>query len=313
MSKLFWTKKGIFFTLAAASLVVVILLSFSVYKKYEMKEDIETIGIRINTMNNFIKDVEQDLEKGLYIASFRAFTGMSQYIASNGSYINDLKGNFNSLILDGTLNSQGISLMDESTFTDWTEKIEEQADKIGVLANFTIIDVEINQTTPWHVDVKAYINITIQDKKNTSMWKRSRNITTKVSLENLEDPLYIIGSKGRVTTPIIESPISDFVTGGDVTNLMTHANNSYYKASEMSPNFLMRLQGDFSNSSTGIESLVNVQELTDQGLAAKDRSIVDYIYFGSQATTNYRINATPLWFKIDSAHLAAYEVQNLTI
>ena len=139
-AKSFWAKKGIFFTLAATGLAVVILLSFTVYRKYEMKEDIDNIGIRINTINNFIKDVEQDLENGLYIASFRAFTSMNQYIATNGSYISNLEGSFKSLILDGTINSQEISLMDGNTFTEWTKKIKEQADKIGILVNFTIIE-----------------------------------------------------------------------------------------------------------------------------------------------------------------------------
>ena len=307
------SKRGIFFTLAAMALAIVVLLSFSVYKKYEMKENIDTIDVRIKTVSSFVKDVEQDLEKGLEIASFRAFTSMGQYIASNGTFITDLKGSFNSLILEGKLNSEEPSLMKDSTFTDWVGKIEAQANKIGVLVNFTILEVEINQTNPWHIGVNANINFTAQDNKNTSMWRRSKNITIQVNIENFEDPLYLINSYGRVTNSIVKSPITDFVNNNDVTNLMTHMNHSYYIESTTAPSFLMRLQGDLSNSSTGIESLINVQKFKDQGLIAKDRSVVDYIYFGSQNTVNYRINSTPSWFKLDSAHLAVYEVVNLTI
>ena len=75
----------------------------------------------------------------------------------------------------------------------------------------------------------------------------------------------------------------------------------------------MRLQGIISNSSTGIESLVNIKKFQDQGITAQDRSAVDYIYFGTQSTTNYRINGTPVWFKLDSGHLETYGVQNMTI
>ena len=92
-------KKGIFFTLAAIALSIVIILSFKVYKTYEMKEKANVIGIRVNTINNFIKDIEQDLEKGLYIASFRAFASMGEYIASNGSFIGDIGDSFNELVL----------------------------------------------------------------------------------------------------------------------------------------------------------------------------------------------------------------------
>src|SRR3989338_7313070 len=279
-------KKGIFFTFAAIALAIVIILSFNVYKTYEMKEKADVIGLRINTVNNFVKDVEQDLEKGLYIASFRAFASMSEYIANNGAFITDIEDSFNELVLEGTLNNYELSLMKDSTFTDWVNKIEIQADKIG---------------------------ITVKDKKNASSWKRNKIVATRVSIENFEDPLYIINSRGRVTNAIVKSPITDFVDEGDISNLLMHLNNSYYIESNTSTNFLMRLQGDLSNSDTGIESLVNLREFRDQGVGIKDRSAVDYIYFGAQSTINYRINGTQEWFKLDSGHLEVYEVKNMTI
>lgn len=311
--KIWVLKKGIFFTFAAIALSVVIILSFGVYKTYEMREDIKIIGVRINTMNNFIKDVEQDLEKGLYIASFRAFASMGQHIADNGVFITNLEEGFNELILEGTLDGDELSLMEDSTFTDWVDKIEIEADKIDILVSFTILDVSISQTDPWSVSANANIDITVEDKKGTSSWERNNDIITKISIENFEDPLYIVNSIGRVTNPIVKSPITDFVDGEDVNNLLTHLNNSYYIESNTAPNFLMRLQGDLSDSPTGIESLVNLEKFLEQGLSIKSRSAVDYIYFGSQVTTNYRIEGMPDWFKLDSAHLEVYEVEDLTI
>jgi len=306
-------KKGVFFTLAAIALSLVIILSFKVYKTYEMKENIDVVGVRVNTMNNFIKDVEQDLENGLYIASFRAFMSMGQYIANNGTFITNIEDSFNELVLQGTLNNQELSLMKDSTFTDWTDRIEVQANKIDILVNFTIIDVSINQTDPWHVFVDADVGIAVKDKKNTSSWDRNKSIVTKVSIENFEDPLYIINSHGRVTNAIIKSPITDFVEEGNIGNLLIHLNNSYYIESNTSPNYLMRLEGILSNSSTGIESLVNLQKFKDQGVSIESRSAVDYIYFGTQSVSTYRINGTPEWFRLDSGHLEIYEVQDLTI
>ncbi|MBI2651612.1 hypothetical protein HYX01_04020 [Candidatus Woesearchaeota archaeon] len=306
-------KKGIFYTFAAIALSMIILLSFSVYKTYEMKEKAELIGTRIDTMNDFIKDIEQDLEKGLYIASFRAFASISDYITSNGSFIGNVDAAFSELALQGTLNNQQQGLMKDSTFTDWTKRIQLQADKIGIISNFTVINLTINQTDSWSVLIGAKINLTVKDKKNTSSWKRTKEILAKVSIENFEDPLYVVNSKGRVTNDIARSPITNFVNGDDVSNLMLHLNNSYYIASNTSPNFLMRLQGILSNSSTGIESLVNLQKFQEQSLGIKDRSAVDYIYFGTVSTVNYRINQTPSWFKLDSSHLKVYQVENMTI
>jgi len=310
---LFFGRKGIFFTFAAIALALILILSSNVYKVYEMRGNVDVIATRVITMNNFIKDVEDDLEKGLLIASSRAFLSMVQYISNNGTYITNLEDSFNELILNGKLYSSEPSLMKDSTFTDWINKIEIQANKIDILLNFTIINVEINQTDPWHVSVNSLINFTLIDKKNTSKWVRNKEIITLVGIENFEDPLYAVKTSGRVINAMIKAPTTDFVNGNNLDNLLSHINNSYYIESESAPNFLMRLEGNLLNSSTGIESLVNLQELLDQGVAIKDRSAVDYIYFGTQITINHRINQTPPWFKLDDAHLATYEVENMAI
>jgi hypothetical protein len=306
-------KKGIFFTFAAIALAMIIIFSFNAYKGNELREKTDVVAVRIETMNNFIKDVEQDLEKGLYISSFRALASMTQFVSNNNSFISDVDAGFEELILEGTLENQQLSLMQGSSFADWTDKIEVQADKIGILVNFTIIDVKVNQTDPWFVSVRSDVGIKVRDSKNTSSWNRNRSIETRVGIENFEDPLYVINSQGRVSNAIVKTPYSVFVDNGDAGNLLLHLNNSYYLPSNLSPNFLMRLQGILANSTTGIESLVNLGEFQEQGLTIKDRSAVDYIYFGNQITTNFRTNVTPSWFKLDQDHLEIYEVEDLTV
>ena len=304
-------KRGIFFTVAAITLSVVIILSFSVYTEYRLKEKMNIIETRIITMNNFIKDIEEDLQKGVYIASFRALLSMSQYTTSNGTFIDDVEETFNELFLDGTMNSQEVSLMTDSTFTDWVEKIQQEADKIDIIANFTVNEVTISQEQPWRIKVNADIDMEVKDKKQTSSWSINKDIKTNISIVGLEDPLYVINSYGRVINTIRISPFEHFVIGSNIDNLLVQINESYYITTNMSPTFLMRLEGNLVSSEIGIESLVNLQEFKDQGLTTKDRSAVDYIYFGNQTTINRRINNTPSWFKLDEEHLSVYGVEDL--
>ena len=306
-------KKSILYTIAAIALTVVIIVTYSAYSTYRLNDKMDTIETRIETVNFFIKDVESDLDNGIYIAGFRTLLSFDQYVATNGSYIADVNGKFKESFLNGTINGQPLSLMQDSTFTDWANKISVEADKIDIKFNFTINSVKLNHSDPWTVEVGVDMNLSISDKRNTSSWARNRYLTTQISVIGFEDPLYIINTGGRVTNPIINTNITSFVVSGDVANLIMHANNSYYIAHNDAPSFLMRLEGNLGNSSNGIESLVNLEELQQQGLVIKDRSIVDYIYFGSQNTINFRINNTPTWFKIDQGHLAAYQVTNLTI
>lgn len=298
---------------AAIALSLVIFVTYSYFNTYKLMDKMDVIETRVETVNFFIKDVEKDIKKGVFITSFRTLLSFSQFIATNGSYLDSVNLRFKESFLNGTVYQQVLSLMQDSTFTDWANKIAVQADKIGISFNFTIRDVRLSQTDPWYVDVGLNITLEIRDKRNTSYWVQDKYLTTKISILEFEDPLYTINSKGRVPNTIIKSNITDFVVGGDVTKLMVHTNNSYYIAHNDSPSFLMRFEGNISNSTYGIESLVNLDKFQQQGLLLKDRSIVDSVYFSTQFTSNYRINATPDWFKIDQSHLLTYQVNNLTV
>ena len=273
----------------------------------------EVVETRIDTVNFFIKDVEKDINNGVYIAGFRTLLGFSQYVFSNGTFIDSIDERFKESFLNGTIDKIPLSLMKDSTFTDWANKISEQADKADIEFEFNVNDVKLNHSDPWTVEIMLDISLNIKDKRNTSSWVRNKNLVSEISVVGFEDPLYVVNSNGRITNTITRSNFTYFVVGGDVTNLILHMNKSYYIATNESPSFLMRLQGDLGNSTYGIESLVNLDRFQQQGIAIKDRSIVDHVYFGTGSTTNYRINNTPEWFKLDEGHLDIYQARNVTI
>ena len=316
-------KKGIFYTLAAIALSAVIIATYSAVSTYRLSDKMEAVQTRIDTVNFFIKDVDRDINKGVFISGFRTLLSFNQFISTNGTFLDNGNERFKESFLNGTIHQQSLSFMQDSTFTDWANKISSEAGKIDILFNFTINDVKLNQSSPWSVDIVLNISLNIRDKRNTSYWVRDRYLMSKINIQGFEDSLYVINSNGRVTNSIIKSNITDFVVNGDTTNLLIHANNSYYIASNSSPSFLMRLEGNLGNSSNGIESLVNLDKFQQQGLPLKDKSIVDYVYFSNVSTTKFRVNNTPQWFKIDgnppapgpslNDHLDVYQVRNITI
>jgi len=316
-------KKAIFYTTAAIALTIVIIVTYSAYTSYKLSGRMDVIQTRIETVNFFIKDVEGDINNGVFIAGFRTLLSLNQFIANNGTFLDDVNEGFKESFLYGTIDNQPLSLMKDTTFTDWANKISAEANKVDILFNFKINEVILNQSDPWGVDVGLDISLDIKDKRNTSYWIRNRYLVNRISIIGFEDPLYVVNSKGRVTNAIMQTNITQFVVDGKVENLLEHMNNSWYMAHNDSPSFLMRLQGDLGNSSNGIESLVNLEKFQQQGLAIKDRSVVDYIYFGTKSTTNFRVNNTPEWFKIDGSlpapglskneHLDVYQVRNITI
>ncbi len=300
-------KKAMVFTIISVILISILVFSFTLYNKYSLRDKSVVIGTRVKSMDNFIRDIENDIERGVYITGFRAIMSMEQYITTNGKFIGDFQPRFREAFLNGTINNSKMALMNESTFVNWTDKVKFEAEKLDINLDFDINDVIIYHDNPWEVKVYVDIKINVKDKKNTASWDRDVKITANISIEEFEDALYSINSNGKVTNKIIKTTITNFVDGEDTTNLQIHLNNSYYIESETAPSFLMRLAGNLSSSPYGIESLVNIEEFKSQGFQTKSRSVVDYIYFGTESTNDCQIENMPLWFMLDDNHLSAYQ------
>ena len=62
--------KGFTYLIASTVLVVIILMVFLAQNDYSYQDQQELYHLRIQTMNNFINDLDQDVARSTYIASF---------------------------------------------------------------------------------------------------------------------------------------------------------------------------------------------------------------------------------------------------
>lgn len=306
-------RKGFFFTITAILLLAMLIFAASLNLKNRLSEKAESIEIRVKAMDDFLKGAETDMQRGMYIAAFRAILSAEEYISVKGVYLNDTQTGLNELILNGTLNGVQPELMKDSTLNDWGERLSEEAEKIDAQFNVTVNKIEFSQSEPWTIKISSNLTINLLDKRKTAKWNLNKSIETRISVIGLEDPAYTVESFGRISIKINKTQYEgNYVSGADVSNLLSHTYSNYF-ANSTGPSFLMRLEGNFSNSTAGIESLIDLTKFQAQGIPVYDRSIVDYVYFSKQNTTNYRINNTPNWFKIDEGHLNKYQVGGLTI
>ncbi len=312
-------KKGVFFTFTAFIFISLLIYSISIGSNYELREKSFAVEIRIDTMNNFISDIEEDMERGAYIAGFRSFIELEEYITSTGEYIIDLESKFNELFINGTINNSNSSILANNTFTDWVRKIEVEAEKIDIVVNFSINSLDLLQDDPWKARIDINITTHLFDKQDSSRWDKEKVFITYVDIDGLGDPIYLLETNGFVENRVRKSNLSYFVNGTDISNLLNHTYEGDYVAFNGAPSYLMRLEGNFSSSEYGIESLVDIDELSSKGVSTKDKSIVDYIYFGISNPAKYSVSGAPSWFKLDNSsnmdgnktHLDLYEVNDL--
>jgi len=314
-------KKGVFYTVTALLLMGVFLFSFMSIIKYRYSTKAFAIETRVNTINDFIIDVERDIQRAAYITSYRAVLSMTSIAVSNQEYIDDVDTRFQALFFNGTYQGNVTNFMQDNSFNDWEQKIKQKAADLDINIEFKDKKVSVGQDDPWNVKSALNFTLLIGDVKGTANFTKKYSIEAKVPIEFFEDPTYRLNTNGLVIKPVLIQNNTNFVNGTDTTQLVRHDNETRYVAFKGAPSYLKRLEGDLTADTNGIESLVNLEEFVIKGALdkiTKKKSIVDYVYFSSNDPTSYRINGLQNWFKIDNqtdgniSHLQLYNVTGLT-
>lgn len=316
-------RKGVLYLLLSLLLVTVLLVILLTQRMPTSQEKSEAINTRIVTMNDFLRDFHQDIHRSTFISAFRSLIAIEQYINEKGDFLEDPTPVFIESFMNGTINNESYEILENSTFNEYLSRVNAEAVRIGLLLSANVINVSLNQSTPWSVDVTLLMEVNVTDTRGLARWDYVRNFTTEVSILDLRDPVYSVYTYGKIPNTIRRSifNMTEMVVGGnDTTNLNSEVHYMYYREDPYAPNFLQRLAGNLSGRSKyGIASLVDLDELNAQGLTVHtSRADHDYLYFSNVSTTNYCPSfGTPLpsWFRIDEEHyddaLRNYEIDDL--
>jgi hypothetical protein len=293
-------KKGFYFTTIAISLSIVIILSYNIYSGPRLKDSMEATEIRISTMNDFIKDLENDVDNAISIAGFRSLLSLEDYMMENNNPVDlpkffgtdpeDLGIGFDTAFDEvfrlGTINGEKMLLMVNNTFGNWTLRMIDQANKTGIKLEINIDSVTISQSDPWLVDIEVQLDIDADDNKGTASWDiDDKEYTGQINISSelagnhkFVDPLYLAGTDGVVNNTFRETTYSDWPS-----DLNAHLSNAYYREHNDAPSYLQRFEFDRASPQTsahGIESMV-VDLLQSEGVAITIKSAIDHIYFSS--------------------------------
>jgi hypothetical protein len=292
-----------FFTIVA----VVMIIPFLIFYAYHSSVDESgAINARINTMNNFVFSLEQDIPRQLYIAGYRTIFIFEKKISNEGSYISDLNSSFNELFFNRSLNGIDEEIMTGATYEDIKTSMEDMGKNINVNVFVQSNSIRMMQEDPWRIKIVFDAIISVEDSGGLASLNKSGKYYAYIPIESFEDPLYMISTSGLVARKINKTVYNPLVNGEDAANLSLHNQQGLYIASNLAPSFLDRLEGKSSANEFGIESLVYLPELSEQGILVQQKSCVDYIYFSDQNPSSHNIRGMPSWFYLDSGHLNLY-------
>jgi hypothetical protein len=309
-------KKGMFLTFIAISLIAALIVIFTP-SDINLSKNLQATKTRVSNVNEYVSDLESVyLERTLQATGRKTLISLIGHVKDNGFFDNAVKfeNAFSDVLLTGKYNGNNIGVMDENTYNDWLNQIVITAKStFNVDTTLTVNSIEIDQTRPWFVDVEA--DITFLVSSETASWNKNVLIETEISVENFDDPYYLVNTEGSYINKITKSDtkfdqwdvdkVIDFIGNGDYTHF----------EDGQAPSFLMRFYNDISASSCcGIESLVNPN---NPSISNKDVSYVDYLYWSSVencANPPYtllrvdKIHTEFPNFKFDLNHLAKYKL-----
>ena len=327
-------KKGIFLTFISIAIIAAAILIFTP-SDVNLKKDLSVVKTRVSNVNEYVLDLENVyLERTLHATGRRTIIALIKYMeaetisTSTEVFFSDdvddplyFKDVFSQVLLDGTIGDtpQTLSEMTGNTYNDRLGEITTTAkNAFNIDTVYGISEIRVSQTGPWFVEVEADLSFNVSSE--TATWNKTATIKTEISVENFEDPYYIVKSLQdsgvKYINKITKSDtkfdewdvdkVKDFITDGDYT----HFQNSN------APNFLMRFTNDISASPCcGIESLVNPN---NPAITGKDVSYVDYKYWSATPTCPnpnlYTVNditdSFPLFpnFKLDFDHVVLYNL-----
>ena len=273
------------------------------------------LSTRLVTMNDFLSDFEADAQRAVFIAGFRSFIALEQEIAMSGEFFSDVSEPFIEAFINGTINGEFQPLLVDATFGEYLERVQQQARQSGMIFDATLQEASLRHTSPWEIMVTYTLNIELEDVSQTIRWNYDETFSAPINIFDLQDPLYSVGTENKAPNTIRLFTQQNFVhqTTNDTTILQLHLNESSYRPSTNAPSFLQRFEGNTSAHEYGIQSLVDLERLSAQGIPVfTDRSLVDYLYFFTPNSANWcNIQNMPEFFKIDDTNRIFYQLENL--
>ena len=298
-------KKAQIFTLIALALLALLLMTVSILTISDNRKPIEK---RVTTMDTFLFSIEENLDRQLYIAGFRTLFLANDYITKTGQYIN-VSEFFNESFFNASVKGVHQDIMGGANYSDIISSINDKAKKINVEIIFSNPSINVSQDDPWNIKLTLNVTIKMNDSSGISSWEKEKIVITYIPINSFEDPLYLVNTNSRIIHRFNKTIYNGiYINQGSTTNLLLHTQKGYYTENQNAPNFIKRLQGDLSSDPNGIESLVDLSLLSQQGFPTQQKSVVDYIYFSNNNPPVSQVSGMPSWFYIDDGHKVKYNV-----
>lgn len=306
-------RKGYIFTTLAIFFSVIIVF---IVAQSQPQETINPQTRYVTSMNDFLSQLEEDLSRVIGITGYRTLIGVEEHIAATGNYTENFEVTFQEALLNGTINGTTYDIFDEATLTQFELRMNDISNRLGYLLAFRIRNVSARHVSPWDINVTVLLDVYAQSQDGRTTFNYTTNSSAVFHIEDLRDPIWTVGTLGRVPALVKQSNVSRPLISptNDTRNLRIVLNETMYVENNQAPSMLMRFEGNFSPSPYGISALVDKKILDSQGIPVQnDKSVADFRYFANYTNTTLQIVNMSSDFYLYEADLPYWDAEDKTI
>lgn len=317
-------KKGVLFSLILI-LIAVIIFSILMLQRETVSFEREQLSLKqqLKDMDYAYNSIERSLHILADVTTKRAIVSSLNHIVENESFFGDGKteDNLKELILNGTLNGTEVPFMKNNTLEKAINNLEifyaGEPRKYNVSISLEPDKIYITLNDSFHILFNTTTEVNIS-KEGVATLSRKLKILERISIDNFEDPLYLINvTEGRDSRAIKKSKYIEELPW-DNSTFINHVENGEYINSTSGPSFFDRMEGKTTCSyctgkSVGLETFVDKNNLLGLGLDIdKNATNIAYKYIkgiqGESRGFNETSTGSPSfkYFKIDNSSYNNY-------
>ncbi|MBN2052688.1 hypothetical protein JW756_04245 [Candidatus Woesearchaeota archaeon] len=325
-------KKGVVFTVLAIVISALFIAIFSARIERPVDYKLDVIETRISVLNDYMNIFYDYAEQAGSIAGYSALQAMLLEMDSRDRYYNrtdEFISNYTYCIKYGNITpSQSIPWMDNKSMIEYLDVMKNTAsDQLNINSAFLIQYINVTQTTD-AFEIKLLISISLNISDSYAYMADTRVITSTVTINGLQDPLYLMNDIYNQTINRTSIQKSGGEIGGNWSpeDLKQMYYNHEYRYFYDGVSFINRMKGNFSSGDAfGIESFVNHTHPGILAITNDNQSMADYLFWQrlNMSCTkeiyeiiNYTLinsSGSPRNFQLDYNHIKRFNISSMDV
>lgn len=158
-------------------------------------------ALSIGEASFYLDSIMEDAERSTSIATRRGLTGASNYIISEGKALDSAEDGLASAIVNGSINGVELNSTGNGSLSEWGGKVANLSEEAGYRLELKVSGYSL-EASGFQMESVMQVEARLKDPVTRASFNRTKPVSVSTTIEDVEDPLILLRSKGRYTPTV---------------------------------------------------------------------------------------------------------------